>query len=171
MITKLFLLLSTREEWKILYNISIPIDLKGKDRLYWEQRYTGECDVLTLLIHWDTSGTNFDNFIYAPDGINDICDNTKMYTIPNDSFGGSDRFVLVIRGVHLNYLYTLHMYWKFWIERDIVETSEVSNTIGIDLIPFLLGFMCIGVIMVYRRCKIVSISSIGIQNISEFEFY
>lgn len=122
-----------RSNIKIIYNISIPIELRGEDRLYWDQRYTGVCDVLVILIHFNSSGTHFDNFVYVNPGEgHDICDNTKKYTIPNDSFGGSNRYIIV-QWPYYNIDHSYTVVWKFWIERDIVENLP-SDTIRINII-------------------------------------
>lgn len=147
----------TKEEWEILYNISIPIPLKsGRDRLYWYNRFEKECDSLTIVFYFrpiPEGGSGGDAFYIYPDD-HDICDMRKYHDV--GTFYPDNRnntFVLVKRGTHLNYLYTLHMYWKFWIEREIVETLLSDKIIGINIIPFLLGFMCVGIILIFMKLR------------------
>ncbi len=144
----------TKEEWEILFNISIPIKLHSYDMLYWHSQYSGECDVLSIIFHWrpppinGTSGTSF----YPHPDYSDICDDRHCHNLYNIGTHDDDNpYILVKRRGFLNpkgYLY--HLTWKFWIERDIVE-NQPNDIIGINLMPFLLGFMCIGVIIVYTE--------------------
>ncbi|HEC38636.1 hypothetical protein LCGC14_0695430 [marine sediment metagenome] len=148
----------TKEEWEILYNISIPIPLKsGRDRLYWYNRFEDGCDDLTIIFYFrpiPEGGSGGDAFYIYPDD-NDVCDQRKYHDAGNFSPDNrNNTFVLVKRRGFLNpkgYLY--HLTWKFWIERDIVENqpNDINDIIGINLMPFLLGFICIGVIIVYTK--------------------
>jgi len=140
------------EEWKILYNISIPIKLYGGDELYWYQDYGYECDVLTILYQYGGIQSMITFGYINPGEPHDICENTKKYTIPNDSFGGNDTYVIIKRHPTLR-SYDHHLTWEFWIERDIVEASPNNETIGINIMPFLIGFMCISVILIYQRLR------------------
>ena len=141
----------TKEEWEILYNISIPIKLQTGDILYWHSQYSQECDVLTIIFY--LTPTHWTTFYPHPD-YHDICNNRYYHNIGNIGTDyGENTFVLVKRGITLNPEgYGYHLTWKLWIERDI-DIVEPGETIGIGLIPFLLGFMCIGVIMIYRRSR------------------
>jgi len=140
----------SREEWEILYNITIPIELKGKDRLYWHQKYSGECD--SLQISYQYGGVlDYLMFTWLIPGYSDSCDNTVIRTVPNDSFGGSNTYLIARRSIALNTHYIYSLTWEFWIERDIVE--KTNESIGIDITPFLLVFMSIGVIVVLTLRK------------------
>jgi len=146
----------TREEWEILYNISIPIKLQTGDILYWHNNYSQECDVLTIIFYYrpiPEGGSGGDAFYPHPD-YHDIFNNRYYHNIGNIGTDyGENTFVLVKRSGTLNYLYTLHMYWKFWIEREIVETPLSDKIIGINIIPFLLGFMCVGIILIFMKLR------------------
>jgi len=124
----------------ILYNFSIPIELQEGDVIYWHQKYNGECDVLDILIHWDYSGTHFDNFVYHKDA-GYICENTKKYTIGGLGTINRSRIHVIIKKSYTNVDYSYHLTWQFWIERDIDTKPEPEGSndklIGIDLIPFI----------------------------------
>ena len=138
----------------IKLNISFPVRFQKNDKVYWEGIFDGECDGLDLLVAQTYEGGPYPFYSWASVTWEylsfDICHQKKCWTVGN--LGDTIYTYLIVK---TNYdsngetLYKLH--WKLYATRP--ATIPPEQTIGINVIPFLFGFMSLGIILIYKKVK------------------